>query len=56
MSRHIQNPVKHIGWSYLWKWANPKVPDLTPEGFDLVYLPNSNRFMDDIKLPSRWWY
>ena len=50
MPRHIQNPVKHIGWSYLWKWANPKVPDMTPEGFDQVYLPNSNRFMDDIIL------
>ena len=30
------------------KRANPKVPDMTPEGFDQVYLPNSNRFMDDI--------
>ena len=26
------------------------VPDVTPEGFDQVYLPNSNRFKDDIIL------
>ena len=30
--------------------ANPKVPYMTPEVFDQVYLPNSNRFMDDIIL------
>ena len=30
--------------------TNPKVPDVTPEGFYQVYLPNSNRFMDDIIL------
>ena len=30
--------------------ANPTVLDVTPEGFHQVYLPNSNRFMDDIRL------
>ena len=30
--------------------ANPKVPDVTPEHFDHIYLPNSIRCIDDIML------
>ena len=34
----------------LWRWANPEVLDVTPEGFDQVYLPNSDKFVDDMMI------
>ena len=40
-----------LKWFFLtYCSANPKVPDMTPEDFDQVYLSNSKRFMDDIIL------
>ena len=45
--------ISAVGWPvpFLATFrANPKVPDVTPEHLDQVYLPNSTTYIDDIIL------